>query len=152
MSFEIATARPHIAAMRVVFALCLAAAPAFAQDPAPPAEEEEGFSLIEEGTKLILRGFMTEVEPALNEMEKALTEVGPALEGLGEEVGPKLRQLIALIDDFTNYDAPVMLPNGDILIRRNAPQIAPAVPQPEAEPQPETVPGPELGPDGTIDL
>ena len=32
-------------------------------------------------------------------------------------------QLIAMIDDFGNYDAPVMLPNGDILIRRNAPLV-----------------------------
>jgi hypothetical protein len=130
----------HIAGMRLALALCIAAAPAFAQEPAPvpPSEAEEGFSLIQEGAKLVLRGLMNQMEPTLNEMEKALGEVGPALEGLGEEVGPKLRQLIAIIDDFKNYDAPVMLPNGDILIRRNAPLA----------PQPETVPGPN----GEIEL
>jgi len=46
--------------------------------------------------------------------------------------------LIALIDDIRNYDAPVMLPNGDILIRR----IAPLVPKM----------GPQPGPTGEIEL
>jgi hypothetical protein len=130
----------HIQCMRLALALCIAAAPVLAQDPAPapPSEAEEGFSLIQEGAKLVLRGFMNQMEPALNEMEKALGEVGPALEDFGEEVGPKLRQLIAIIDDFKNYDAPVMLPNGDILIRRNAP----LAPQPDVPP----------GPNGEIEL
>lgn len=107
-----------------------------AQDsPAPPpAEEEDGFSLMEEGFKLVMRGVMAEMEPALNEMGKALDEVEPHL----KELGPKLRQLIALIDDFRNYDAPVMLPNGDILIRRNAPLL------PEGDARP--------GPNGEIEL
>jgi hypothetical protein len=127
--------------MRLILALTLAAAPALAQETAPtpaPEAEEDGFSLIEEGAKLVLRGLMAEMEPALDEMGKALDQVGPALEGFGEEVGPKVRQLIAMIDDFKNYDAPVMLPNGDILIRRNAPLVAPTDPVP--------------GPNGEIDL
>jgi hypothetical protein len=126
--------------MRVALALCLAASPTFAQEvtPVPPAKED-GFSLMEEGAKLVLRGLMSEMEPALDEMEKALTEFGPALEGLGEEIGPKVRQLFALVDDFKNYDAPVMLPNGDILIRRNAPLVPLA-------------PDPVPGPNGEIEL
>jgi hypothetical protein len=95
-----------------------------AQDIAPaPVPEDDGFSLVEEGARLVLRGLMTEMQPALEEMGKALDEVGPKLEGLSEEIAPKLQQLIAMIDDFGNYDAPVMLPNGDILIRRNAPLV-----------------------------
>lgn len=100
----------------------------------PEVEEKEGFSLIEEGAKLVLRGLMTEMEPALDEMGKALSEMEPAL----QELGPKLQQLLALIDDFKNYDAPVMLPNGDIIIRRNAPLM----------PRPEFLPGPN----GEIEL
>lgn len=87
---------------------------------------------MEEGAKLVLRGLMAEMAPALDEMEKALTEIGPTLEGFGEEVGPKLRQLIAMIDDFKNYDAPMMLPNGDILIRRKLP-VLPGQPGPNGE-------------------
>ncbi|MGL4236802.1 AAA+ family ATPase [Tabrizicola sp.] len=115
--------------------LCVAAMPAFAQEvPAVPKAEDDGFSLMEEGMKLVMRGMMTEMEPALNEMEKALTEMKPKW----DELGPKFQELIAMIDDFRNYDAPVMLPNGDILIRRNAP----LVPKPEFAP----------GPNGEIEL
>jgi hypothetical protein len=125
----------------VALALCIAATPAFAEEPpVTPETDSEGFSLMEEGMKLVMRGMMEEMQPALDEMGKALEEAGPALEGLGAEIGPKLRQLIALIDDIENYDAPVMLPNGDILIRRNAPLA----------PKPDTLPQP--GPNGEIEL
>jgi hypothetical protein len=127
--------------MRLTLALCLLTAPAFAQDaPVTPEAESDGFSLMEEGMKLVMRGMMEEMQPAIDEMGKALDEAGPALEGLGAEIGPKLRQLIALIDDIGNYDAPIMLPNGDILIRRNAPLL----PRPDDLPQP--------GPNGEIEL
>ena len=105
----------------------------------PPPVEEDGFSLMEEGAKLLLRGLMSEMEPALDEMGQALDEVGPALQEFGAEIGPRLRQLVAMIDDFKNYDTPVMLPNGDILLRRNAP-VLPVVPN--------LVPGPN----GEIEL
>lgn len=123
--------------MRPLLVLCVAAAPAFAQDPDPAPNPEaggDGFSLMEEGAKLLLRGLMTEMEPALDEMGKALTELEPAL----RELGPKFQQLITMIGDFQNYDAPVMLPNGDILIRRNKPLL----------PKPDFLPGPN----GEIDL
>jgi hypothetical protein len=128
--------------MRLALAFSLIAAPALAQETAPapdPAPDGEGFSLMEEGAKLVLRGLMTEMQPALDEMGKALNEVRPALEDFSAEVRPKINQLIALIDDFGNYDAPVMLPNGDILIRRNAP-TPPLVPLPRLPDMP--VPGP----------
>jgi hypothetical protein len=125
--------------MRLALAFVLAATPALSQEvPVVPEAEDDGFSLMEEGAKLLLRGMMSEMEPALDEMGKALDEIGPKLEEFGTEVGPKLRQLVAMIDDFKNYDAPVMLPNGDILIRRNAPLV------PKLDPQP--------GPNGEIDL
>jgi hypothetical protein len=132
--------------MRLVLVLALISAPAVAQETSPlPAPEDEGFSLMEEGARLVLRGLMTEMQPALDEMGKALDEVGPALEGFGEEIRPKIAELIAMIDDFSNYDAPVMLPNGDILIRRNAP-APPLVPLPRL---PDT---PVPGPNGEIEL
>jgi hypothetical protein len=129
--------------MRLALVLSLCAAPVLAQDTAPtPVPEDDGFSLVEEGARMVLRGLMNEMQPALNEMGKALDEVGPALEGFSEEIRPKIAELIAMIDDFSNYDAPVMLPNGDILIRRNAPLVPkPALPD---EPVP--------GPNGEIEL
>ena len=119
--------------MKLALALCLLTLPAVAQDTTP-VPDGEGFSLMEEGAKLVLRGLMTQMEPTLNDMQDALKDLEPAL----KDLGPKLQQLIAMIDDIKNYDAPVMLPNGDILIRRNAPVL----------PKPDFVPGPN----GEIEL
>lgn len=125
--------------MRHALALCLAAAPAFAEEPpVTPEADSDGFSLMEEGMKLVMRGVMTEMQPALDEMGKALNEMEPHL----KDLGPKFQELIALIDDFRNYDAPVMLENGDILIRRNAPLM----------PKPALPGDPVPGPNGEIDL
>jgi hypothetical protein len=111
---------PHIGGMKLMLVLSLVASPAFAQEtPVVPPTDDDGFSLMEEGMKLVMRGMMTEMEPALNEMEKALAEIGPKW----QELGPKFTELIKMIDDFRNYDAPEMLPNGDIIIRRNPPLI-----------------------------
>ena len=119
--------------MKLVLALCLLTLPAGAQDATPPPEGE-GFSLMQEGAKLVLRGLMTQMEPALNDMQDALKEMEPAL----RDLGPKFTQLIAMIDDFKNYAAPEMLPNGDIIIRRTAPLL----------PKPDFLPGPN----GEIEL
>ena len=92
---------------------------------------------MEEGAKLFLRGLMSEMEPALDGMAEALEEARPYL----EDLGPQLTELVRLMGDIRNYEAPVMLPNGDILIRR----------RPDAPPlHPE---GPKLpGPNGEIEL
>lgn len=149
--------------MKLALALILAATPVLAQEaPATPEAEaeENGFSLMEEGAKLLFRGFMTEAEPAIAEMSQALEQMAPVLEGLGEEIGPKITELFALVDDFTNYDMPVVLPNGDILIRRNAPLSPKTVPETGPETAPETAPEsrpdpqaePQPGPNGEIEL
>lgn len=119
----------------LTIALALSAAPARAETPGAP-EVEEGFSLMEEGAKLLLRGLMAEMEPALDEMGKALSEVEPAL----KDLQPRMMELLALIDDLTNYQAPERLENGDILIRRkpDAPAPPPLPTAPEAvEPAPQ---------------
>ena len=127
----------------LALALCLVAAPVLAQDPpAPPAEEDDGFSLMEEGMRLVMRGVMQEMEPALDEMGKALDQLEPQF----KELAPKLKELIAMIDDIRNYDAPVMLPNGDILIRRTAPL------PPETDPEVDPGADPQPGPNGEIEL
>lgn len=114
-------------------ALCLSAAPVFAQD-------EDGFSLMDQGARLFLRGLMSELEPTLDELEGMAQEIKPGLQALADEMGPALAQIIARIDDLRYYDAPVILDNGDILIRRRAeaPPYAPT--GPEAEPEAEDAP------------
>jgi len=116
----------------LVLSLALAG-PLWAEEPAP--KTDDGFSLVEEGAKLILRGLMSEMEPALKDMDKALNDLAPMM----EEMAPRMRELITLLGDMQNYQAPEVLPNGDILIRRKVP-LVPRI-------------GPQLpGKDGAIDL
>jgi hypothetical protein len=107
-----------------LLAALLAAAPLAAGEHAPGAEPraeiEEGLSLLQRGAEALLRGLRQEMEPALDRMAEELA-------GLAARLDPILRDLAALIDDVTAYEAPVILPNGDILIRRrpDAPAYAP---------------------------
>ena len=123
----------------LVLAVVLAAPLSAAAEEAPKPERPDsgGPSLMEEGAKLFLRGLMSEMEPALDGMAEALEEARPWL----EDLGPQLTELVRLMGDIRNYEAPVMLPNGDILIRRrtDAPPLHPE--------------GPRLpGPNGEIEL
>jgi len=133
-----ASGRLHIGHMnRFALLLCLALpVPALAEDaPAPP--KDEGFSLMEEGAKLLFRGLMQEMEPALDGMGDAV-----------KQIEPRIRELVALIDDIRNYEAPRMLENGDILIprRKVTPPLVPPLPGP-AQPGPA-----QPGPNGEIEL
>lgn len=107
--------------MRQVIAFTLAVgltvAPAFAQQE-NDAEVQEGFSLMEEGARMLMRGLMTEMEPAISELRDAFEEMGPALGEFVQAFGPALTDLLSQVDDFSNYEAPEFLPNGDIIIRR----------------------------------
>ncbi len=76
---------------------------------------------MEEGAKLLLKGLMSEMEPTLDEMGKALSDLEPSL----KDLQPRLLELLALVDDLTNYQAPERLENGDILIRRKPDAPAP---------------------------
>ena len=134
-----------LAAPLLIVALLAAPAPAqiLRGDDAGPessdpksSDKEEGFSLLEEGAKLILRGLMEEMQPAIEDMGRALTELEPAM-----------RDMARLVDDIRNYEAPRMLPNGDILIPR----------RPGSPPPPRLGEAPEAGPQpdpqtGEIDL
>ena len=94
-------------------ALALMSAPLSAQDSDAP-------SLMERGTQLFLEGLLNEMEPALKGMQDFV-----------EEMGPALRNLMTEIKDWSVYEPPEVLPNGDIIIRRKPEP-------PEPEPLPET--------------
>ncbi len=66
---------------------------------------------------------------ALRKQLEALTDEarGPVL-GLFGNLGPLLEAFGASLGDLSNYEAPIILPNGDILIRRKL--TAPALPDP----------------------
>lgn len=91
----------------IALALCLLATPLQAETPPADPAVEQGFSLMQEGAKLLLRGLADRMEPALKDMGAAMAELEP-----------KLREVMALIDDLRNYHAPEKLGNGDIILRR----------------------------------
>lgn len=96
-------------------ALILLALPVAAQ------EEEDGFNLMEEGARQFFEGLMTEVEPTLEELQRTMREVGPQMQDFLVEMGPALKGILEKVDDWAVYEAPEMLENGDIIIRRKEP-------------------------------
>lgn len=116
---------PYIPRMRRVLIMPLLGVallwqPAAAQDAAPPAEEAPG--LIEEGARTLLRGLWQEIDPALRD-----------LRSLAADYEPLLRDLSAVMGNIGDYEAPEVLENGDILIRRSpdAPPYEPPAQQPD---------------------
>ncbi len=114
-----------------IFALALLSAPVFAQDT---TEESEGFDLMEKGVQLFMQGIFNELEPTMNEFQQLVEEAGPQLRALLLEMGPSLVEALNQIDDFSYYEKPQVLPNGDIVIRRE--KDAPAYVPPEGETPP----------------
>lgn len=108
--------------------LALTLTPALAQE----RKEDDGFNLMEEGARLFLRGMMREMEPALEDLRGLAEEMRPAMRAFADTMGPAFADLIERLDDIRNYEAPVILPNGDILIRRRP--DAPPYQAPQAEP------------------
>ena len=86
--------------------LVLLASPAAAQQD----DLEEGLGLIERGMDLMMR--------------RLLDEMGPTI----EDAEGTLRILEGVLGEIDRYEAPEVLPNGDIIIRRKpevVPELAP---------------------------
>lgn len=114
--------RPLAVALAVALAAALAAgmalAPLAAAADEPKADPEtHGKPLHEE----LLDQFLKE-EGELNEKAHA------AVEQMLQALAPVIEQLSSLIRDMPEYEAPEILPNGDIIIRRKR-----AAPDPDAE-------------------
>ena len=97
----------------------LIATPATAQDAEAP-----GLSLMERGALMFMEGILKEMEPAIEGLSE---DFGPAVRGFAEQMGPALRDLMETVEDWSVYDPPEILPNGDIIIRRkpDAPEYEP---------------------------
>ena len=109
----------HILLIPSLFCLSL---PAQAQETAPDLEDLfERFQEFSESTKGLLEGWIDEIGPGL------------------EKLGPKLEALSDQIGDWNQYQAPEVLENGDIIIRRKPVK-------------PDTTPEIEPKPDDAIDL
>ncbi|WP_377190088.1 hypothetical protein [Ruegeria meonggei] len=82
------------------------------------AEEDTGKSLMEQGAELFFEGLRQEMGPALEDLQGLADQLGPAMQSFIEEMGPALAELGAEIKDWSAYEAPEILPNGDIIIRK----------------------------------
>tara|TARA_R110002094_G_scaffold159889_6_gene145258 strand:- start:139 stop:528 length:390 start_codon:yes stop_codon:yes gene_type:complete len=118
---------------QIPFALCLCLV---VLPVAGAAEEDSGLSLMERGAQMFLEGIMKEMEPAIDGFSDLTEQMGPALKSFAEEMGPKLTELLDEVEDWSAYQAPEILPNGDIIIRRkpDRPLEAPDTP---ADPPPQ---------------
>lgn len=100
------------------------------------AQEDRGLSLMERGAQMFMEGIMNEMSPAIDELEGLADQMAPALRSFAKEMGPKLADILDQVEDWSVYEAPEILPNGDIIIRRKPepPEEEPVVP---ADPAPQ---------------
>lgn len=99
--------------------------------PAATAQEDDmGGRLMEKGLELFMEGLKDEMSPALRELQGLADEFGPAMGDFLREMGPAMARVLTQVEDWTRYEAPEILPNGDIIIRRKP---APEEKKPEAE-------------------
>lgn len=157
MTLTAMTRRPYIGGMRHVFTLLLAAslvaapaftAPARAQDQGTQdqgaqeeATGEDSRSMMERGFGLFMDGLKEEMAPAMDSLRDMTARMGPAMRSFLEEMGPALADLMEEVKDWSRYEPPTILPNGDIIMRRK--------PDPQPEPMPMPEGGAEPAPEGT---
>ncbi len=98
------------------------------------AEEEDAPTLMEQGAELFFEGLRREMEPALDELLGLADQFGPAMRSFMQEMGPALAELAAEVKDWSVYEMPEILPNGDIIIRKKQTEDVPETPEalPEA--------------------
>lgn len=120
---------------RFTFALAIfmAAQPLQAQEA-----EDEGRSLIEDGMRLFFEGLKDEMSPAIEDLRAITEDWGPDMMAFLRRMGPAFADLAGEVDDWTRYEAPELLPNGDIIMRK--------MPDPEEESPEAEEPLPPAGP------
>ncbi|MEX0350491.1 MAG: hypothetical protein AB3N15_13795 [Paracoccaceae bacterium] len=126
MTFERRPKRVYTSGMRMMLAIALTAGLAV---PAS-AQEDEGKSLMELGAELFFDGLRQEMEPALENLLGLADEFGPSMLSFFEEMGPAFADMTKEVKDWSVYEMPEILPNGDIIIRRKPePEVKPDTPE-----------------------
>lgn len=96
----------------ITAAFCLSTTPLIAET------EEGGSDLMQRGVELFLEGLQQQMAPTLEELQDLAQDLGPELRAALLDMGPALKALLAEVDDWSAYELPERLPNGDIIIRR----------------------------------
>jgi hypothetical protein len=103
--------------------IALLSSPLAAQDA---EAEDSGPSLMERGAELFWEGLRQEMAPALEDLQGMMEEIGPAMGAFLAEMGPALAEIAKEVEDWSVYEMPEILPNGDIIIRKKPKDNAPA--------------------------
>ena len=122
--------RPYIGFMRILSVLSVLM---ILLVPQARAEEGNGRTLMEQGLELFFEGLRDEMEPALNDLKALAEDFGPQMGAFLRQMGPALSDILEEVEDWSRYEVPEMLPNGDIIIRRK-PDPAPKA-DPPSEPK-----------------
>lgn len=113
---------------------------------ATPAQTQEDNRL--EGWGGLLDGLRGEVDESLRDLRDWADAVGPALQSFIDEMGPALTEMMDEVQDWSRYETPEILPNGDIIIRRK-----PDDPEDPKDPDAPFPDGPDADPDAApIDI
>lgn len=83
-----------------------------------PAPDQGGSSLMERGAELFFRGLREEMAPTFEGLQELLGDIGPSMGEFLAEMGPALADIASRVEDWSAYELPEMLPNGDIIIRK----------------------------------
>ncbi|MQQ07665.1 hypothetical protein GFB49_04280 [Epibacterium sp. SM1979] len=86
--------------------------------PAAAQSSDDGPSLMERGADLFLRGLREEMAPTLEGFSELMGEIGPSMGEFLAQMGPALAEIAAEVQDWSAYELPEILPNGDIIIRK----------------------------------
>lgn len=113
-----------------VFAAALAASPVLAEEA--PKDEGDAKSLMEQGMELFWEGLRQEMEPALEDLQGLAETIGPSMREFWAEMGPALAEIAGQVEDWSVYEMPEILPNGDIIIRRKPEEAEPQTEEPPA--------------------
>ncbi|MEP1537112.1 MAG: hypothetical protein ABJQ34_09910 [Paracoccaceae bacterium] len=85
------------------------------------AQDDEAPSLLERGAQMFLEGLLEEMEPALDDMQDFVLKAGPAFKEFVDAMGPALIEVFDQVEDWSTYEVPEILENGDIIIRKKPP-------------------------------
>lgn len=97
-------------------------------------DRDQGPGLMERGMELFLEGLRDEMSPALEDLRKLAEDYGPEMLGFLQQMGPAFGKLMDQVNDWTAYEAPEILPNGDIIIRKKpAPDLEMPDPPPAGQ-------------------
>lgn len=116
--------------MVLAFGLSVAPMSAIQAEEVAPQQDDPSFadSLMEEGARLFFKGLQQEMGPALDSLQGFMDDIGPGMQAFLQEMGPKLGSVLSEVKDWSQYHAPEMLPNGDIIMRKKTPDEGNDVP------------------------